>query len=208
MTRLALLLLPLLTAAGLALADDPAPARSPAERLDQFRHDLGLVRELVDGGLRLAGEDDPLKRADRCNLLARDLSREVQQAVQALDHKRGERFGQGLEQLLVQGVAVNLTRVADHPAPNAPSLTEVHRLSAEAMAVMEPVQKEFDRVPDSLKKHMKNVWQALKHGRARIEEARHKFEQSHGGFKARPALKMPSAGKKLKGSGGSRSGKH
>ena len=198
MRRHLLLLLPLLTAAGLALADDPVPARSPAERLEQFRRDLDLVRQLVDGGLRLAGEDDPLKRADQCNLLARDLSREAQLAVKEHDRKRGERFGQGLEQLLVHGVAGNLTLAADHPAPNAPSLTAVHRLSDEALAVMEPLQKEFDRVPDHMQKQMKNILQALKRGRAKVEEARHQFEQARNRFRARPALKVPPVGKKLK----------
>jgi hypothetical protein len=178
MSRLPLLLLPLLTAAGLALADDPKPARSPAERLQQFRRERALVRRLVDGGLRLANEDDPLRRADQCNLLAGDLSREARQAVRERDRERGERFGLGLEKLLVRGVAGNLTLVADHPAPDGASLSEVHRLSDEALAVMEPLQKEFDRVPGAVQKQMKNVLRALTQGRAKLEEARQKLEEA------------------------------
>jgi hypothetical protein len=194
-----LLCLPLLTAAGLALADGPSPPRSPAERLEQFRRDRGLVRKLVEGGLHLASQDDPLKRADQCNLLARDLSQEVQQAVKEHDRARGERFGQGLEKLLVHGVAGNLTLVADHPAPDAPSLSEVHRLSDEALSVLEPLQKEFDRAPGSMQKQLEKVMQALKRGRSKMEEARHKLEQARSRFfKGRPGLKLPPVGKKLK----------
>jgi hypothetical protein len=196
--RWLLLLLPPLTAAGLALADGPAPVRSPAERLEQFRRDRGLVRKLVEGGLQLANQDDPLKRADQCNLLAKDLSQAVQQAVQERDRARGERFGQGLEKLLVHGVAGNLNLVADHPAPDGPSLSEVHRLSDEALSVMEPLQKEFDRAPDSQQKQMEKVLQCLKRGRATMEEARHKLEQARSRSKGRPSLKLPPVGKKLK----------
>jgi hypothetical protein len=179
-----LLLLPVLTAAGLALAD--ARARTPAERLQQFRRELPLMRKLVEGGLLLAKETDPIRRADQCTVLAKDLTQEVQRAVQGRNRARADVLGHCLEKLLVRGVADNLNRLP----PNAISLKEVHRLSNEALSVMEPLQQHLDQVPEPVQEQMQNVVESLKRGRASVEEARSR----HG--KRRSGLKAPPVGKK------------
>src|SRR5262249_37011031 len=74
---LAFLVVCLTGAAGFVLADPPAPNPSAAERLKQLRRDRALIHKLVESGLRLAEEDDPLKRADQCNRLAEDLTRAI-----------------------------------------------------------------------------------------------------------------------------------
>ncbi len=161
-------ILAILTAAGLALAD--GPARTPQERLQQFRRELSLVRNLVDGGLRLAKQDDPLRRADECTVLARDVTHEAQRAVQARNRGRADVLGHCLEKLLVRGVADNLNRL---PA-NALSLKEVHRLSHAALSAMEPLEQHLTEVPRPVQEQMQNVVQALKRGRASVEDARNR----------------------------------
>ena len=176
-----LLLLPVLTAAGLALAD--VPARTAAERLQQFRRELPLMRKLVEGGLVLAKENDPLRRADRCTDLAKDLTQEVQRAVQSRDRGRADVLGHCLEKLLVRGVADNLNRLP----PNTASL----KLSSEALSMMEPLEQHLDQVPEPVQEQMQNVVESLKRGRASVEEARRRHN------KGRSGLKAPPAGKKL-----------
>jgi hypothetical protein len=193
MRRLGLVLLPLLTTAGLVLANPPAPPRSPAARLKEMRRDLALVRNLVEGGLRLAKEEDPLRRADQCNVLARGLSREVQQAVKDREHSRADALGQRLEALLVRGVAGNLQRARAQLPPNSPRLPELRRLGDEALSVMEPLRKEFDQMPEYEQHQMASVLHAVTQGRAEVEKA-------VGGpaTKGRSGLKAPPVGSKLK----------
>src|SRR5262249_2223551 len=50
------------------------------ERLRQWQRDREVVQTLVDGGLKLAAEPDPLKRAEHCNRMADGLAREIRQA--------------------------------------------------------------------------------------------------------------------------------
>jgi hypothetical protein len=192
MRRLGLvLLLPLLTAAGLALANPPAP-RTPAERLKELRGDLTLVRKLVEGGLRLAKEEDPLQRADQCNLLAKGLSGAVQRAVKDRDRSRADALGRRLEALLVRGVAGNLQRAREQMPANSPSLPELRRLGDEALSVIEPLRKEFDQVPETEQHKMSSVLQAVTQGQAEVEKAAGPRR------KGRSGLKAPPVGKKLK----------
>jgi hypothetical protein len=193
MSRLVLLLLlPALTAASLAVANPPPPRhRSPTERLKEIRRDLALVRKLVRGGLQLANETDPLKRADHCNALAKGLSREVERAVKDRDRSRADVLGQKLEALLVRGVAGNMQRAREKLPPNAPTPPELHRLRDEALSVMDPLRKEFDRVPDHEQEQMSGVLHAVTQGQAEVEKAA-------GGRKGRKGRKAPPVGNKLR----------
>src|SRR5439155_26249795 len=69
-----LVLLPTALAAwaGAALAQDDGVD----ERAGQLQRDQQLIQLLVDSGVRLAAEDDPLRRADYCNRLADRLGKE------------------------------------------------------------------------------------------------------------------------------------
>jgi hypothetical protein len=183
----ALLALPVLTAASLALAD--GPALSPAERLQRLRRDLALVRQLVDGGLNLAREADPLRRAEQCNRLAEGLTAELQRALQARERARADALGQGLEKLLTNGVAGNLRRLP----PDSPSLPEVRRLGDQALSVTEPLQQALDRAQHPEQDQVQGVARAVERGRAEVESARDRAGTG------RPRLKAPPVGKRLKG---------
>jgi hypothetical protein len=190
---LPLLLLPVLAAAGLALADGPARAPSAAERLRRFRQERALVRKLVESGLRLAQEADPLQRADECKLLAGGLTQEIQRLVKEKDGNRADALGKQLEALLVRGVAGNLNRARSGLAPNSPALPELRRLAREAIAVTDPLQAELDQVAGPEQEQMQGIQQAVTQGRAELEKA---LRGAPG--KGRPGLKAPPVGKKLK----------
>jgi hypothetical protein len=180
---LPLLLLPVLAASGLALADGPEQAPSPAERLRRFRQERALIRKLVEGGLVLSQKTEPLERAEECNRLAKDLTAEIQRAVEARDRTRAGRLSPRLEALLVRGVAGNLHRAPE----NSPVR---RRLAQEAIAVTEPLQEALESVPDPEQKQLQGVAQAVSQGRAELRKA-----ISAGG---RSKMKEPPVGKKLK----------
>jgi len=79
-----------------------------AERVRLFERDQKLIQTLVESGIELSGEDDPLRRAAQCNKLADRLAREISQAATAKDSPRVKRFGEHLQDLLTVGVAGNL----------------------------------------------------------------------------------------------------
>src|SRR4051812_43463174 len=85
-----LLLLPVLVGllATLVWAGD---SPSGTERARLFQRDRDLIETLVDQGLRLAGEDDPLKRADCCNGVVKHLADELRQAA---DNREGARMAE------------------------------------------------------------------------------------------------------------------
>ncbi len=176
-----------------APANPPASPRTPAERLKELRGDLDLVRQLVEGGLRLAKEEDPLRRADQCNLLAKELSGAVRRAVKDRDRTRADVLGQQLEALLVRGVAANLQRAREQLPPDTPTPPELRRLADEAVSATDPLRQEFDQAPEHEQDRMSGVRQAVTQGRAHVEKA-------VGGpaGKGRGGLKAPPVGKKLK----------
>src|SRR5262249_1106535 len=90
-----LLLGPVLLATALAWADAPALSGEP-QRADQLRRNRNLIGALVEGGLNLAGEDDPLKRAGYCNDLAQRLAGAIKEASESRDGPRTAELGRHL----------------------------------------------------------------------------------------------------------------
>ena len=87
-----------------------ATTADPA-RVKQLLRNRGIIQTLVDGGIRIAKEDDSLHRADSCSDLARGLAVEVRQAAGARDSDRAAEMGQHLQDLLQSGVARNIRSV-------------------------------------------------------------------------------------------------
>ncbi len=182
----AVLLLPVAMAAGLALADPPIAGPTPADRLRQFQRNQKLIGKLVKSGLELAGEEDPLRRADSCNRLAKELTQEIQRLVAGRARARADELGRHLEALLVRGVAGNLTLARTNLPPDSPRHPELRRLRDEALSVMLPLEEQLKRVPSQ--EQLQGVVQAVTKGRVEVERA----------VKGRTGTKAPAAGKKLK----------
>ncbi|MCI0456663.1 MAG: hypothetical protein L0Z62_06750 [Gemmataceae bacterium] len=193
MRRLAAsLLLPVALAAGLALADGPN-VPTAAERVRRFQRDRALVERLVEGGLRLAGESDTLKRADECGRLARSVAEEIARAVTAKEQPRADRLGQHLEALLVRGVAANLSLASASLPLDSPRRPEVRQVGDRALAVMLPLEKELQQVPSP--QQAQALRQSLTRGRTELEQA---VREPTSKGKGKGKLKAPPAGKKLK----------
>jgi hypothetical protein len=186
----------LVALAGFVGAGDPEPATEldPAEAVRQFRRDRKLIESLVESGLRLAGEEDPLKRADQCNVLAEQLSQEIQQAAADREGQRAEALGNHLNALLVRGVAGNLTLALGSQEPDAPPAPEMKRIAEQAALALKPAEEELGRPAHDGQASLQQALKFVHGGRAAVEKAL----KAHGHPKAKGKRPPPSppAGKK------------
>jgi hypothetical protein len=147
MRRLWLVPIPLLVAVAVVWADDRA-ARPVGERARQVQRDRDLIEELVNLGLRLADDEDALKRAGHCSGTAERFAREISAAATNREGSRALEMGQHLHDLLQRGVADNLRTAREQiPVGSAEeqTLNEVQHQTGE---VLLPLQ---DQLREALK---------------------------------------------------------
>jgi hypothetical protein len=167
------LFLPALTAlllAALAGAQDPP---SPAEGVADFgrlERNRALIQELVHSGLSLAGEGDPLKRADTCNGLAKRLAGEIRQAAEHQDIDRATELGDHFCSLLKGGVLPNLSTVRLHMDPGSAGEAELRRVGAETVELTTPLEDLLGRVGTSDPGDLKRLLRSIRTARGEVEK--------------------------------------
>jgi hypothetical protein len=158
----------ILAIAGLVLAGDEPLV--PKERLRQLQRDLRLVQVLVQEGLLLAGEEDPLKRARTCNVVADSLVKEIQRAAGARDARRTANLGIFLQDVLVQGVAGNVDLARGKLSTRARE-DEFKQIGEQVVQITRPVSEEIRQAPESEQKILQPAAQAASTGRLAVEMA-------------------------------------
>jgi hypothetical protein len=113
--------------ASFALAGGPADP-TPAQVARQFERDAPLLRALVDRGVKLAGENDPLGRAHVCNDLVHDLAEELQQSATDGHMPRALALGTHLQTLLKRGMVPNVNLVHLNSSPSSTRAAELQRV--------------------------------------------------------------------------------
>ncbi len=106
MTRTAKAVITAVVLASLAAwagAQGPAPSAA-AERLRLHRANRTLLTDLVGGGVRLAGADNPVARAEACQQTARAVGIAVRRAAEANDADRVAELGDHLDALVRDGL--------------------------------------------------------------------------------------------------------
>ncbi len=155
----------------LVWADDAA-APSPAQLARQFQRNRGLVQALVHGGLRLAGENDPLKRADYCTGLAECLVDEMRQAADDRETARVAELGQHLHALLEHGVAANLSTARDAIPPGSMEEKGLQDLQERTARVLRPLEERLQRNGDPEgRDDLLRARKAVSEGRTVVEKA-------------------------------------
>jgi hypothetical protein len=157
--------------AGLAVASLSAAGGSAPGRAGRLRLDRPLIEAVVDSGLRLAAEDDPLKRAEACSALAGHLAEEARRSAAAREPERAADLGQCLQSLLVRGVAANLSRARGEMPEGSPRLLEMRRLGEQAAALAGPVMEDLERSAGPQAPDMRAAAEALNRARAVVEKA-------------------------------------
>jgi hypothetical protein len=162
MKRYLALCLMLVSLAALASADELKPP--DADRILLTQRDQSLVQKLVAGGLRLAKEEDHLRRAQYCNDLAKNLADEIRQAADDHDGDRAVELGRHLQEMLQTGVAANLDRERAQIPPGSSREPELG-------AVRQQTESFISLLLEDLAQGMKDnpaAWQELQHA---IQEA-------------------------------------
>jgi hypothetical protein len=153
----------------LDLEDVSAPMGDP-HQWQQLTRNRGLIQALVDRALVLASEEDPLRRADQCNGLAKHLVDEIQQAADREEDGRAAELGGHLHDLLRGGVVSNLETVRQHTPPDSTRNKELRRVSEDAHRVTDPLEKLLQTIATTDSGELRRVLQAIHDTRAEVEK--------------------------------------
>jgi hypothetical protein len=148
-----------LVSATFALADVPEASSARSD----FQRDKALIEALVTGALDLARENDPLKRAQQCNLLAGFLTREIQEATRKRQGPRAAELGQMLQSMLMDGIADNLNLAgADAPGEGARAQEILKFSESMAATVAKPLKDAVEQLPPQEQEAMQPVLDVVK----------------------------------------------
>ena len=164
--RRILVLLAATALTGHVLAGD----ESAADRARELERDQNMVQALIDSGLKLAAEKDPLRRADQCNRLADKFAAEIMLSVQRKDVQRAAVLGEQMQALLTGGVARNLTVALARTSPK-PDEPEIHRLAGAVSLTAKSIEDELGNHPELQPEEMLFTLQAVARGKADVELA-------------------------------------
>jgi hypothetical protein len=160
-----------LLAAAVAWAD--APGSTPeSQRAQQLRRNRDLIRMLVEGGLSLAGEEDPLQRATFCNGMAEQLANAVKEATDGRDTPRAVEIGRHLHQMLSAGVAVNLSQARGIIPEGSSDEKKLYEVRDHTNRLVGLLEEGFQpNVPSDLPAELTQALEEIRKGRTQVEKA-------------------------------------
>jgi hypothetical protein len=132
-----------------------------------LQRDQELIETLVDSGLALAGQDDPLERAAQCNKLADSLAKEIRHAGVDRDGARVAELGRHLRVVLESGVADNLRVARSAIARGSPR----ERTLLEFSTLVKDVEAQLRQVPHTEARQMDPALDAARQGLKEVENA-------------------------------------
>jgi hypothetical protein len=124
----------------------PGDLKSPAWQPARSGTTRDLLGTVVLHGLRLAEENDPLRRADSCNEVAEHLVQGILLASGGGDTERAGKLGGFLGSLMDRGVAPNLQRFQDS-APADARIKEAEQVGERSVRAVEVLQEKLERAP-------------------------------------------------------------
>lgn len=166
MSRLVSAYIALFAVASAALARDAG--EGDTDRAERAHGNASLVRILIDRGVALGREKDPLKKAEHFEMIGGELAERVRRAVRARRHERAHRFAEHFRRVAERGIAVNIEKAAGGDATGIERALGVH---AERMRRHEEL---LERVavgaPGAAREGLCRAVEASRHGRLRAME--------------------------------------
>lgn len=157
-------------APALAVVETPAVA-ADSRRVKQLYRNRTLIQTLVDGGIRLAAQDDSLRRADSCSDMAKGLAIEIGQAAHDREADRAAEMGQHLHDLLQRGVARNLRSVRRTVQSGSTAEMEMERVRDWVKDVAQPLEDQLRLASDTDRETMNRALNAIHSARREVENA-------------------------------------
>lgn len=193
MKRRLVIAMMLATLVHFAWADDES---TDEDRVSRVRQDLELIEAFVEGGLALAKEGDPLRRAHTCNAMASQVARDLKKAGDGKDARRVAVLSEFMKSVLVRGVAKNLQQASDEATKETVRAREIAKfagvVSAEVAPLEKTLKKALDALPDSTGKDaMLPAIEGISRARAEVESiSLGKGKSTEKGFKGKGKGKM------------------
>jgi DNA anti-recombination protein RmuC len=168
------LLLPVLAATLICVTagQNAGPPPGVAARAAQFESNYGLFQVLVENGLRLAGEDDALKRADYCDGLVERFAAELKKASADNNQARVAELGQHLHDLLSEGVAANLRAARQQLPADSDLVKSLHSVRAQAERSLAPVEEQLKQSAGTNSEHAgQRVLKLIRDARSELDKS-------------------------------------
>lgn len=153
-----------------AKADQPTPAVLAADQAQRFQRNRRLIQALVESSLRLAELNDVVHRASSCTDLADNLAEELQAALTDRDVVRSQELAKALKDVLIHGVAFNLTTANGIIPVGAVREPEMLQIGAHVDRIAEAVADRLKTPPDAGDAWQK-VARAVSDGQAEVAKA-------------------------------------
>ena len=139
MFRVGVMLAVFLGLAAWAGAQGPPPL-STADQLNMLRANQGVIEELVDRTVELAGANTPLKRAETCRKTAGTLAGVVGRAAEAQNPDRVAELGDHLEAVLRDGLIPNLEEADRTVTPASPEWARLQEVRKRAVGGLDELR--------------------------------------------------------------------
>jgi hypothetical protein len=164
-------LVPPVLVAALALLTgigNPAPTSDATERAHELHRNRVLIKQVVNGGLLLAKEEDPFDRAKRCNDIAERLALDLELAADDGDNLRAGELAFHYHRLLGKGVATNLTAARRRTPVGSTGERKLDEFRKETSGSAQRLEK---RLADAANRDLRNALHDVKQGRLEVENA-------------------------------------
>lgn len=152
----------------LACAHDNS-GRDAAENPGQLQRNRSLIRNLVQSGLQLAAEDDPLVRADHCHALAEQVIDEIRSSATEWEIDRAVQLSDHLNSVLKLGVAGNLRIVRFESSPSSAREIDVQRVGGQVRDLMAPLE-DFLQDHGANGAEIRRALRSIRDGQAEVEK--------------------------------------
>jgi hypothetical protein len=150
-----------------------------------------LLETVVVEGLRLAEEEDPLRRADSCSIVAEQLVQTILFTSAMGEGKQVSTLGKCLGEMVDRGVVVNLNRAKVDDA-DKDRLAERERVGRRVASVSAVLQTNLHRAPPQARAGLQRALEASRSGLERAAQAgKGKGNSKPNGMQSRPPKERP-----------------
>jgi hypothetical protein len=130
-----------------ARAQSPSPVEIAADQAQRFQRNRELIHALVENCLKLAGQLQTVDRASSCTDVADKLAEEMQRAIADRDVGRASDLGKAFKDLLVHGVAFNLTTAGGEIPVGGLREAELLQVGEHVQRIVAPLELQLARIP-------------------------------------------------------------
>jgi hypothetical protein len=167
--------LALLAAAPAVQAQTPSPAVIAADQAMGFQRNRKLIAALVENCLHLTQLTESVQRASSCMGMADRLAEELDRAAAEQDLVRATDLAKALKDLLIEGIAFNLTTAGAEIPAGAVRETQMLQIGDHVHRITSQLEEKLQGLPKDSPKELQERWQRVRKqiadGRTEVHKA-------------------------------------